>query len=212
MRFVSSLYIPVSRFLLLILLALVSSAAGSGFVGASSQSAGHPVLYEAETLFAKDPQREISAYAGAMTIIFFNAEGRPKVIGFAHKNELGQEVVQGEYGVDDNGLPRNKGRLIYKGPSMPYVVLAAKGEYTYHFSYLELTTAGDDAHGYGAFAVKVIAADNKVQDPSGGVSTYQVSEDGQLPISHGKIKIGQTLIRPYYDCSGEVVEEKPKAN
>jgi hypothetical protein len=176
----------------------------NNFVALAQSDGGQNVVYESETRFATDPQHGITAYAGAMTIIHFSVEDSPALIGFAQVNKQGKEVVQGEYGVDPNGKPKDEGRLIYEGEAMPYVVTGTDGTYTYHLSYLELTTVKDAARGYLAYATKAIASDNKMETLGGGTSTYKLPPGGQLAIDHGKIKIGANYISPNYDCSGTI--------
>jgi hypothetical protein len=194
-----------ARQVLLVVLASMSLALCDCVVLAAQ--IGEKVLYKSETRFASDARHGIDAFAGARTIIVFDTGGVPMMVGFAYE-ERGEDVVQGQYGVDGTGKPKNDGRLIYRGSAMPYVVTGAKDICTYHLSYLELTTVKDAEGAYRAYAIKAIASDNKVETLGGGISTYKLPEGRQFVIDHGKIRIGDKYVTPNYDCSGKATAVK----
>lgn len=175
----------ISRPVLLVALAMASLVLGNRSAAVAQQQVGQKVVYEAETVIARDPNG-IQELAGAETIVVYNTSGRPMMIGFEVLNEKGEKVVQGEYGVDPSGRPKNGGRLIYKG-AINYQVLVAKGENTFHLSYLELTTVKDASFGYRAYAIKAVSSDGSA-----------------LPIVDGKIKFGDIIAYPYYGLSGTI--------
>jgi hypothetical protein len=133
--------------------------------------------------------KSAAVYAGSGTVIGFDDAGSPDFIGFIGGGDCRRGTVEGKYGIDGTGQPENKGRLIYKGGVMTYVVIGANHVYTYHLKYLALTTVGNHAQGYGAYATKAIAVDN---------------EGGQLVVHNGKIRIGDNYITPTYGLSGKI--------
>jgi len=174
--------------------------------------AGQEVQYVTEEnigqMVGTDGKPNAMMSAGAMTIVFFNDYGRPYFLGFAVTNKVGKSVVQGEYGVSQNGQPQNGGRLIFKpqAGAMAYHVFSSTNTYIYHLSYLELTTAKTDTNGYTAFVTKAIAFDNKVDIGSGTNIAFKMPKDGNLPIKNGMIEIGDSYIAPNYDLSGREVK------
>lgn len=201
------------RLVLLALLGLTSLAVCNRYAAARAQDQGLKAWYQAETLFAKDKQGGVDAYAGAGTFLVFDNKGIPSFIAFASKNAQGEGIFQKEYGVDDAGRPLNKGRLIYRGQAMNYAAIGSNMVYFYHLKYLELTTVGDDASGYRAYAVRAFASDNKLESSNGGpssYSSYKLPEGGELVIDKGQIKFGETCVRPNYDLTGKVVAPQAK--
>ncbi len=172
--FFSRLYqFPISRLVLLVVLA------------GTSVAFGEQVCYEAETVISLIPEGRGTMSAGSGTIINFDHNGAPNFIAFSQGG--GCKIVEGKYGIDRTDQPQNKGRLIYRGQGIPYVVIGAKKAYTYHLEHLEITTVGNDAQGYGAYATK--AVDN---------------EGRELVINQGKIKIGDDYVTPDYGLSGKI--------
>ncbi|MGO9270975.1 MAG: hypothetical protein ACLQOO_12090 [Terriglobia bacterium] len=207
-----TLPIPISRLALLAVLAWTSLAFCNRFVAAAEQDIGQKVFYEAETRVGGDAYTTL--YAGAGSIIVYDAKrnGVPILIGFAANG-----LVQGEYGVDGTGRPKNKGRVVYRqtdpSEAMPYVVMDEKdiNIYTYHLKYLELTSVGNDAQCCRAYATKAVAFDNKVEELGKPNITYQLPQGGQLVIVNGKIKIGDNYISPNYDLTGKIAVPRARA-
>ncbi|MGO9270974.1 MAG: hypothetical protein ACLQOO_12085 [Terriglobia bacterium] len=199
---------PISRLVLLVALAWSSLTFCDRFVAAAWQDTGEKVWYEAETRVGGDASGIFTLYAGAGSIVVYDGKrnGVPIFIGFAVNGR-----VQGEYGVDGTGRPENKGRVIYRGGMMPYTVTGTDNIYTYHLKYLELTTVGDAAHNYRAYATKAIASDNYAEALKGGTITYKLPEGAELIIDNGKIKVGDNYISPNYDLTGEIeVSQAPR--
>lgn len=172
---------------------------------ASRDLRGEKVVYEGETLVIRDAQHGINLYAGAKTIVAYDSNGLPEIVSFDINGR-----VQGAYGVDGNGLPTNKGRLIYKQANpnlaLPYQALGAKDLYTYHLRSLELTTVQNAAKEYRPYITKAVAFDNKVEVTGKPSITYKIPDGGQLVIVNGKIKFGDVLVSPgsNYDLSGKM--------
>jgi len=184
-------------------LALTSLAAISHFAAAAAQDPKNSIWYKAETLITRDAKGR-EQYAGAGTVVLFDNRGKAIFIAFARADAQGQGIFQGEYGVDSAGRRLNDGRLIYKGDPLTYLVAGPKDIYKYHLKYLELTTAGDEAHGRRAYATKAIAFDNKVEKSAGAPSAYELPEGGRMIIDKGEIKFGENLASPNYDLSGNI--------
>jgi len=145
--------------------------------------------------------------AGSDTILSFDDKGSPNFIGFS----VNGKTVEGEYGIDATGKPKNRGRLIFRqvtpDVAMPYGVVGPRSINMYHLKYLELTTAGDKAKGFTAYAVKAVVLDNVIETLSAPLK-FTLPQDGQLAIINGKIKMGDDLITPNYDLSGTI--ERPR--
>lgn len=195
------------RVTMLVALALTSFVLCNRTVKVAAQDDGQTVTYIGRTLIARDANGT-EEYAGPGTTIHFDSKGVPDLVGFSLLNAQGDRVWEGKYDIDATGQPENSGRLIIQGEAMNYVVEGLKSNedhtYTYHLSYLELTTVKDkDAPGgYRAFAIKAIASDNKVDSLGEGMLTYDLPVGRQLVTVNGEIKFADSLIIPNYNLSG----------
>jgi hypothetical protein len=167
---------------------------------------GGTIVYEAETRILSDPEHGIQMYSGPGTIVHFGDNGLPDFLSFEMK---ATKTVQGEYGIDATGRPKNRGRLLFRPANpdiaMPYVVNAAKDIYTYHLKYLELTTV-QNGQVYRPYVTKAIAFDNKVEVSGKASTTYKMPEGRQVVIVNGKIKFGDTVVShsKSYNLSGQI--------
>jgi hypothetical protein len=88
---------------------------------------------------------------------------------------------------------------------MPYIVIGGSDIVSYRLKYLELTTASADGKVFGAYAVKAVAFDNKMENLAKQPNlTFKMPAEGQLTIEHGKIRFGDKLITPNYDLTGKM--------